>query len=135
MPTRLARMMVGVSLATVVGIAPPSDAAEIPFVTGPGGPYVNYTVPLIVVSQGDTLTFANLDAFPHDVVAREMGPNATWCADAGFAKGACPLFWTPLIGLGGSTTMLGLNKVEPGAQYEFYCTIHANMTGTMVVLP
>lgn len=135
MRTRLARIMVGVSLLALAGSAQPASAAEVVFVAGPGGPFVNYTVPLIVVSQGDTLTYANVDVFLHDVVAREKGPNAKWCAEAGFGKGECPVFWTPLIGLGASTTMRGLDNVEPGTQYEFFCSIHVNMVGTMVVLP
>lgn len=140
-----------VTLAILASMAP-ARAADLHYVTGPGGPFIGYTVPVIVVSQGDTLTYTNLDVFEHDVVSREIRgtcaapqqnpcqqfhpPVATWCAEVGFTEpNTCPVFWTPLIGIGGQVPVYGLEDVAAGAQYEFYCSIHGNMDGLLVVLP
>ena len=44
------------------------------------------------------------------------------------------LFGTPLIGLGESATVAGVEALAPG-EYEFYCSLHANMRGTITVTP
>lgn len=128
-----------------LGSVAPSRATDLFYASGPGGPFVGYTVPFLVVSQGDAVTYMNADAFEHDVVARTVRGNPTdpgsppvadWCPGFGFTDPlTCPAFWTPLIGIAGSTPMYGLDDVVPGVSYEFYCTIHGNMDGTLVVLP
>lgn len=114
----------------------PATAADLHYVSGPGGTVVGYTLPVMVMRAGDTLTYTNADAAPHDVVATtRKGPDAAWCALAQFPEGECPLIWTPLLSLGGRSVVYGTENLVPGDQVQFKCTIHANMKGTLVVTP
>ncbi len=113
-----------------------ATATDVPYVSGPGGAFSNYTVPAIVIRAGDTITYTNVDVAPHDIVAETaIGPDEPWCAQAGFKPGQCPLVWSPLVGLGQSTAVYGLNNLKPGDQVVFKCTLHANMQGTIFVSP
>ena len=64
--------------------------------------------------QGGSITYHNLDVAAHDVLSVDG------------------LFSTPLIGLGESTPVTGVEALAPGS-YEFYCSLHANMRGTINV--
>jgi plastocyanin len=134
---RVAAAGVG-GLALVAGpwAATSAQAAELKYVSGPGSVFTGYTVPALVIRAGDTVTYHNADIAPHDVVAEDrFGPDDPWCAQGGFAKGECPLVWTPTISLSGSTPIYGLNNLKAGDQVKYFCTLHANMKGTLVVLP
>ena len=74
---------------------------------------------MAVVPQGGTLTFGSSDVAAHDVV-EAVGPGQT------------PRFSSPLIGLGQTEDVSGVSTLAPG-QYSFRCTLHANMTGTLIV--
>ena len=117
--------------------AGPSTSVDIQYVSGPGGAFAGWTQPVLVMRAGDTVTYTNVDIAPHDVVATVVGPDEPWCTTKPFnyAPGTCPLFATPLITLGRSTAVLGLNNVQPEGQYPFICRLHPNMKGTLVVLP
>jgi len=139
MPRKLSVVLAALALG-VLSAAGSARAADLVYVSGPGGPFVGYTVPAIVVAQGDNLTYINMDAFPHDVIARHSGPETDWCLAAGIKDKlpgvqGCPLFWSSLIGITQQTPVLGLENIEPGATYTFFCSIHANMEGTLVALP
>lgn len=118
-------------------VEPPADipAPGTSVVAQPGSQFSGYTTPAMVVQQGSDLTFVNGDIASHDVVALEdYGPDtAPWCGP--FKTGKCPLFWSRLIGLGATTDVLGMDQVQPGETYTFYCTLHPNMQGTLVVAP
>lgn len=98
----------------------------------PGSFATSYTTRATVAQKGGRLTFVNGDLQPHDVVAYgHTGPgDQPWCAK--FPKGKCPLFWSELIGAGQTTPVQGLENLEPGSTYTFYCTIHPSMRGTLV---
>jgi plastocyanin len=101
---------------------------------GPGAQLAsNYATPVVVTSVGGDLSFINADASRHDVVAVDaVGPDdQPWCVSA--PAGQCPLFWSTLIGIGQQTPVLGTENLESSASYEFYCTLHPNMRGTLVV--
>ena len=83
-------------------------------VAGPGAVVTTYATPVVTISQGSSATFTNLDVAQHDVIS-----------DDG-------LFTTPLISLGESTPVTGVETLSPGS-YGFYCSLHRNMTGTLVV--
>src|SRR3954470_2751167 len=78
---------------------------------------LNYATPAVVVPQGDTLRFTNLDTLaPHDLVS-EQG-----------------LFRTDLLQANGSALVGGVEKLATGT-YAFHCTIHSWMTGELQVVP
>ena len=86
---------------------------------GPFAFATNYATPVAVVPQGGTLTFGSADIAPHDVV-EVVGAGQT------------PRFSSPRIGLGQTADVSGVSALAPG-QYSFHCTLHANMTGTLIV--
>ena len=96
--------------------APPgTPSGGTPIVSGPGAFLTNYATPAVTVPQGGTLSYTNLDAAQHDVLS-----------DDG-------LFGTPLIGLGQQVPVSGVEALAPGS-YGFYCSLHANMRGTITVI-
>lgn len=102
-----------------------------------------YATPVIVVSQGEDVTFSNIDTDLHDVVhdveTDGFGSERMlrWCRgekeDGHDHSQACPLFWTPLLGLGDTARIRGLGNVEPGETYTFFCTRHHGMKGRLIV--
>ncbi len=89
-------------------------------VAGPGAASTTYATPVMVTEVGGPLTFVNLDIAQHDVVSRAQGPGG-------------PLFRSKLIGLAQTAPVEGLDRVEAGKTYGFYCTIHPGMQGTLIV--
>lgn len=105
-----------------------------PVVALPGAWTTNYANPIAVVAEGARLDHVNLDLMRHNVVASDASRPADrpWCA---FYAGACPLFWSATVGTGAVTPVVGLEDAEPLRPYEFYCTLHHNMVGQLIVLP
>ncbi len=91
-------------------------------VAGPGGFATTYVTPAMVTRVGGPLSFVNNDLPQHDVVAVDKAPDGS------------PLFKTPLIGIGEVAPVTGLDRVESGRTYGFYCSIHPGMKGTLAVL-
>ena len=73
----------------------------------------------ITVTQGDSLTFANADVQPHNVVS-----------DATTKSG--PLFRSNVATTGQSADVSGVGALKPGT-YPFYCSLHPAMRGTLTV--
>ena len=124
--------------AVAVSAFSPAPAADIPFVAVPGA-YINpagtFGSPVAVVTVGGGITFANLDIQRHDFVADDVyrpDGSAAWCDESNL--GRCPLFWTRLLSIGQSTPVLGLDLVESGKTYPFYCTIHPWMLGKLAAV-
>ena len=93
---------------------PPGQSGGGQIVAGPGAVATTYATPVVSISQGSPVTFTNLDVAQHDVIS-----------DDG-------LFSTPLISIGQSAPVAGAEALDPG-DYGFYCSLHRNMTGTLVV--
>ena len=72
----------------------------------------------ITLVQGEVLEFTNLDTAPHDVVALRNGADGQ------------PAFATPVIRAGTTVGIEGLDKIAPGV-YDFTCTLHPQMLGTL----
>lgn len=125
------------ALALALALLAPLAVAALPgspILAQAGAWVTNYATPVAAVPVGGALTFANTDLFKHDVVSHAFGADdRPWCA--GRPAGRCPLFWTPLVGTGGTTLVQGLDRIEPTQTYTFYCTLHAPMEGTLVALP
>jgi plastocyanin len=84
-------------------------------VAGPGAVATTFATPVVTIQRGQSLTFTNLDAVGHNVVSSSPG-----------------LFDSPLIGIGESTGVSGVEELAPG-DYAFRCAPHPNMTGTLTV--
>lgn len=129
------RLVVGFLAACLVSaFAAPAHAAVA--AAGPGGFAAGFITPVVVVGPGEELTFANADVAPHNVTAvdaflsKKDAKKSKWCS--AFDKGKCPLFWSPTITAGEQTSVEGLDKLSPGKQYAFICTLHPNMKGTLI---
>jgi plastocyanin len=110
-------MRIALTLAAALAlVAAPAARAE-NIVAGPNSTYLT-TSP--AMDQGEALTFYSFDVPNHDVTARDKGPDGQ------------PLFATPLIGFGDTAAVEGSQYLTTG-QYEFFCSIHANMVGTLTV--
>jgi len=116
-------------------------------------PFERYTPTTVYISKAQGLHYVNLDTEWHDVVAHgATRPNrsAKWCKYYPIDPEhpdiqTCPLFWTPLKPPGGSdpqgvadgksdTRVLGLEDTKVGSTYDFYCSIHPWMVGTIQVV-
>jgi plastocyanin len=100
-----------------LALAAPAASADEQIVAGPPTQYVTTSV---TMDQGEHLTFRNADTTGHDVRARKAAPDGK------------PLFKTPVIGTGASAFVDGSQYLTTG-DYDFYCSIHPFMTGTLHV--
>jgi polyvinyl alcohol dehydrogenase (cytochrome) len=94
---------------------------DAPIIAGPGGASTSYATPVATSSVGGSIDFVNLDVAKHDVTAVEKGSDGR------------PLFFTPLIDLGETAPVEGLDRVTSGRAYEFFCSIHPGMRGTLSI--
>jgi plastocyanin len=90
-------------------------------VAGPGAASTGYVTPAVIAFAGGKLSFANLDVVQHDVTAQDHGSDGR------------PLFQSKLIGLGETATVDGVEKLQSGKSYGFFCTVHPGMRGTLIV--
>lgn len=124
-----------VAFGAMFAAAPPAGAAVV--TTAPGGFVTGYVPPVVVITEGEGITYTNADIARHNVVAsdafvpKKAAKKVQWCS--GFDAGKCPLFWSEAISAGDSTEVLGLERVVAGEDYGFLCTLHPNMRGTLVV--
>lgn len=130
------RLFVGLSALSLVGLfAAPAWSAVA--ASGPGGFAAGYVTPVVVTAPGEAITYVNFDVAPHNFVAsdaflaKKQAKKAKWCS--AYDKGKCPVFWSPTITAGETTEVEGVDLLKSGTQYEFICTLHPNMKGTLVV--
>jgi polyvinyl alcohol dehydrogenase (cytochrome) len=90
-------------------------------VSGPGAASYGYATPIATATKGGSLSYVNLDVVQHNVVAKDKGPDGQ------------PVFRTKLVGFGESAPVQGLDRVQSGKTYEFFCTVHPGMRGQLVV--
>jgi plastocyanin len=131
---RKARLILCVAL---ICLGPSNAASAAVALSGPGGFAAGYVTPVVVIAPGEAITYANADIAPHNFVAsdayvpKKAAKKAKWCS--GFDRGKCPLFWSETITAGATTEVEGLDAVVSGKQYGFYCSLHPNMKGTLIV--
>jgi plastocyanin len=116
-----------------------SPAAEgLSVVSGAAAKFYGYATPLVLVEPGAQITYYNFDIEKHNVVHDAIADGVfakkkqPWCRD--FTPGKCPLFWSKMIGLG-DTPIKGLQNLEAGQLYTFYCTLHPGMKGHLLAVP
>jgi plastocyanin len=91
---------------------PNAPAAGNTVIAGPGAVATTYATPTVTIQHGQSLSFTNLDVPQHDVQGNGFG--------------------SPLISTGQSTPVAGVDTLAPGS-YSFFCSLHRNMTGTLIV--
>ena len=94
---------------------------DAPIIAGPGAASSSYATPVATTSVGGSMDFVNLDVAKHDVRSVDNGPDGR------------PLFSTPLIDLGETAPIEGLDRVQSGQSYAFFCSLHPGMRGTLSV--
>ncbi|MDQ3957132.1 MAG: plastocyanin/azurin family copper-binding protein [Actinomycetota bacterium] len=123
------------AVALVAGASAPAHAAVA--AAGPGGFLTGFATPVVVSAPGEAISFTNGDIAPHNFVAdgiflpRKEAKKARWCTS--FTATSCPLFWSPTITAGETADVEGVERLESGKQYPFYCTVHPGMKGTLVI--
>ena len=98
-------------------LLPSAASADEAVVAGPPSLFLTQSV---TIDQGEPLTFYNFDVLGHDVTAVENGGDGQ------------PLFNSPIIGVGESAFVEGSQYLSTGS-YDFLCSIHQNMQGTLTV--
>jgi plastocyanin len=107
----------GALAASVLLVAAATAWADQTIYAGPPAQFVN---PSVTIAQGELLQFTNLDSLVHDVTAKQKGANGK------------PLFASDQIGGGRTAPVTGAQTLTAGS-YEFICSIHPNMVGTLTV--
>lgn len=122
-------------VAALAGSILPAAGSAAVVVSGPLSGTAGFYTPAAVAVQGVPLTHVNTDnAVYHNVEAVAFGPDTNpWCASQHFARGRCPLFWSPLIPFGSTAAVQGVDGLTSGQTYPFRCVLHAVMTGMLVV--
>ncbi|HEU0131757.1 MAG TPA: cupredoxin domain-containing protein [Mycobacteriales bacterium] len=105
------------AVVAAFAVTTPAHAATVPYVVSAA---FLFTPGDVSVARGETLTLVNLDPAAHDVTALDVGPGG-------------PLFRSATIDRPGQTAVVtGVESLEPGV-YEFYCSVHTEMHGTVSV--
>jgi polyvinyl alcohol dehydrogenase (cytochrome) len=106
-----ARALLGTAALVLATPAAATAAQQQAYAVG-----LNYATPAIVVNQGDTLKFNNID-----VTAHTLSSNTPGLFDSGVVSG------------GNSTVVTGVDKLAPGT-YQFFCSFHPWMHGAIQVV-
>lgn len=133
MKSRIRVLPVVLALGALVLATAPAEAVVVLGV--PGSYQVGFATPQAVTVVGGPLALVNSDTQPHNVIAltaRRANGSAAWCS--GYQAGKCPLFWSASVSAGEYTMVEGLADVVSGQSYQFYCSIHSRMIGTLTVL-
>lgn len=134
MRTRRTGIVAG-GAALLLASATPAHAAIA--AAGPAGFAAGFATPVVVAAPGETITFVNGDVAPHNFIAdgvyltKKDAKKSPWCT--AYTSKTCPLFWSETITAGEQTEVQGVERLESGKQYPFYCSVHPGMKGTLVI--
>jgi plastocyanin len=130
-PLRLRTLLLALA-AGGAAVALPASAEPLPdgvvnVVAGPQASATNYITTQVLSTAGSTVSFANLDTTTHDVTSR-----ATRTVVVKKKKRVVPLFSAPITAGGAVSAIPATAGLKPGT-YDFYCSLHPGMTGTLTV--
>ena len=109
------RAALAIAAAGALLIAPAARADETVYAV----PVDRYSSSVVTIDQGEALFFRNADLNRHDLVSKDQA-------------GGKPIFSTPLLSTGGEAVVQGVQQLK-GGSYQFFCTVHTYMTGTLTV--
>lgn len=126
------RLLLAVTAAAVAALAAPSSAQPLPegasqVVSGPQGSATNFLTAQVLTTAGSVVSFTNLDQTTHDVTSRD-----TRTVVVKKRKKQVPIFASPITASGQMAAIEGTESLKPG-DYDFYCSLHPGMTGTLTV--
>ena len=132
MTLRRPRLLAAAALAAGAALAVPASAEPLPagvvnVVAPPQGSAVGYATPSVLSTAGTSLSFLNLDTTTHDVTSRK-----TRTIVVKRKKRTVPLFSAPITPGGAVSVIPGTDKL-PAGTYDFYCSLHPGMTGSLTV--
>jgi plastocyanin len=107
----------GIAALVVLATMPVAAYADQTILAGPPTQYIAGD---ISISQGEKVSFTNLDTVAHDVTAKAVGPDGK------------PAFGSGSTNPAGSQTVAGTEYLTAGS-YQYFCSIHPYMTGTITV--
>jgi FtsP/CotA-like multicopper oxidase with cupredoxin domain/plastocyanin len=113
----LAGALVAGALTLPAGAAPGDVGGAI--VAGPGGATLGYTTRVTASPQGTVLTFYDADQLAHTVTSVDRDADGR------------PLFDSSALP-GSTVTVAGVERLRAGS-YNFFCSFHPNMSGTLLV--
>lgn len=107
------------AVAGLLALGAPAGAGAATITAGPGPS--SYQNPNVEIDAGEAVSFMNLDlTASHDVTSTDVG------------SGAQPLFSSATVGFGSTVPVTGAETLGPGT-YDFLCSIHTFMTGSITV--
>jgi outer membrane protein assembly factor BamB len=102
--------------------APPSGLpAQQQIVAGPAAVTTGFATRTVVVPRGTGAAFTNGDSAAHDIVSRVRDADGR------------PLFRSKITTLGTTSEVSGVQALLDG-DYDFFCSLHPAMTGTLKVV-
>ena len=136
MDNRKRTLVAALGAALALAAATPAHAAVA--AAAPGGFVTGFATPVVAAAQGEAITFVNGDVAPHNFVAdgvylsKKDAKKSRWCT--AFTAKTCPLFWSATVTAGEQADVEGVERLESGTEYPFFCTVHPGMKGTLVIL-
>ena len=133
--TRVRISVTAAVAALSLALAAPAHAAVA--AAAPGGFLAGFATPVVTAAQGEAVSFVNGDVAPHNFVAdgvylsKKAAKKARWCT--AYTTKNCPLFWSATVTAGETADVEGVEGLEAGKQYPFFCTVHPGMKGTLVI--
>jgi plastocyanin len=133
-PARLRRTAVvlagGALLVAATGAqaAPPVPSVAI---AGPQAPTVGFTTQTVLTVTGQALTFANADTTGHDITSKLTKPKKLKFGKKYYTI-QVPLFRSESVPAGSTGPVVGVENLKPGT-YQFFCSLHTSMTGSLIV--
>ncbi len=107
----------GIATALVVSVPAGVALADQTIYAGPPNQFIGGD---ITINQGEKVSFTDLDTVEHNVTAEQKGADAK------------PLFASASTSTGSSQPVAGTEYLTTGT-YQYFCSIHPWMTGTITV--
>jgi plastocyanin len=134
-PRNARRPLVAAAIAAALACVPLAEAAPVPVpalaVSGPQGATIGFATPTVLSLQGQSLTLLNADTVGHTVTSKKTKGKKVKFGKRWYTI-QVPLFDSGNVAPAGTGDVKGVTGLKPGS-YEFYCSAHTGMLGTLIV--